>query len=75
MRSRVYETVERPSVRPSVCPVDRQPRVGDAGCRRHFCGNLLVFACSWFPRKYNVARLTMTAVDAWQYCVDEKLPR
>jgi len=24
MRSSVYETVERPSVRPSVCPVDRQ---------------------------------------------------
>ena len=24
MRSRVYETVERPSVRPSVCPVHRQ---------------------------------------------------
>jgi len=24
MRSRVYETVERPSVRPSVCPLRRQ---------------------------------------------------
>ena len=23
MRSRVYETVERPSVRPSICPIDR----------------------------------------------------
>ena len=24
MRSRIYETVQRPSIRPSVCPIDRQ---------------------------------------------------
>jgi len=31
MRSTVYETVERPSVRLSVCPVDRQQQRRAAG--------------------------------------------
>jgi len=31
MRSRVYETADRPSVRPSVCPIIRPPHVAAAG--------------------------------------------
>jgi len=31
MRSRVYETDERPSLRPSVCPIDRQQQLRAVG--------------------------------------------